>query len=420
MKSLNTHRLIDLLDGYLSRSTEVHQAFLENQITALKTITEISVKPVSQPNSSPSNPLAFSRGQLEEFSKGSIARCFGQEYAILDQRLTPRIPNGRLLLIDRVREISGKRGEIAPPASITTEVDVRPDAWYLRDNPYQGLPLSVLLEMALQPCGILSAYLGTSLVIPAENHLFRNLDGWIRMAAQPELREKTITNRAELTKSVASGGLYIQSYRFSLSLEGQTFLEGESSFGYFTRPVMNNQSGLDLGKRLPGLIRSAGFPAGFSQMKESDQSNRPLLDLTDHTWSDPTGGKFGLGVAIGQRDVDPDDWFFENHFYGDPVMPGSLGVESITRGLAALAGQASGNHPSNDLALEFPSNNPLVWKYRGQVLPTNKLTYFEAHIKQATSSGGQTHISADADFWVDDLRIYSIENLSMVLKEGVK
>jgi 3-hydroxymyristoyl/3-hydroxydecanoyl-(acyl carrier protein) dehydratase len=420
MKSPNTSRLIDLLDGYLSRSSEMHQAFLENQMTVLKTAAEFSGKSLSQPNSSRSIPVAFSRGQLEEFSKGSIARCFGPEYAILDQRPTPRIPNERLLLIDRVREISGKRMEIAPPAAITTEVDVHPDGWYLQDNPYQGLPLSVLLEMALQPCGILSAYLGTSLVIPAENHLFRNLDGWIHMAAQPELRGKTITNRAELTKSVASSGLYIQTYRFSLSTEGQTFLEGESSFGYFTRPVMNNQSGLDLGKKLPGLIRSTGFPTGFSQLHQSVQSNRPLLELTDQTWNDPTGGKYGLGVAVGQRNVDPGDWFFENHFYGDPVMPGSLGVESITRGLAALVGQVSGDHPSNDLALEFPANTPLVWKYRGQVLPTNKQTHFETHIKQVTSRDGQTRIIADADFWVDDLRIYSIENLSMVLKEGVK
>lgn len=420
MKTHNFPKLFDVLDGYLSRSTEMHQAFLENQMTALKTITGISGKSTSQTSSTPYNPPVFSRWQLEEFSKGSIARCFGPEYAILDQRPTPRIPNGQLLLIDRVREISGKRGEIAPPASIVTEVDSHPDAWYYQDNPYQGLPLSVLLEMALQPCGILSAYLGTSLIIPAENHVFRNLDGWIIQASLPELRGKTIINRAELIKSVASGGLYIQTYRFSLSTQGQTFLEGESSFGYFTVPVMNNQSGLDLGQRQPGMIRSASFPAGFSVMVPSAQSSKPILDLTDRTWIDPTGGKHGLGVVVGLRNVDPGDWFFENHFYGDPVMPGSLGVESIARGLAALAVQVSGNHPSNELALEFPANNPFVWKYRGQVLPTNKQTHFEAHIKQIDTRGGQTHISADADFWVDDLRIYSIENLSMVLKEGVK
>jgi 3-hydroxymyristoyl/3-hydroxydecanoyl-(acyl carrier protein) dehydratase len=420
IKSHNSSRLIDLLDGYLSRSSEMHQAFLENQMTALETITEFSRRSESGLSPSSSNPAIFSREQLEEFSNGTIARCFGPDYAILDQRPTPRIPNGRLLLIDRVIEISGKRMQIDPPASIVTELDVPPDAWYFPGNPYQGLPLSMLLEMALQPCGILSAYLGTSLVLPAENHLFRNLDGWITQASQLELLGKTITNRAELTKSVASGGLYIQTYRFSLSTDGQVFLEGESSFGYFTDPVMKNQSGLDLGKKQPGSIRTAGFPDGFTQVRDFDSTSRHLLDLTDQTWIHPTGGKYGLGLVTGLRAVDPDDWFFENHFYGDPVMPGSLGVESITRGLAVLTGQISGNHSSNELALDLSADQPLKWKYRGQVLPTNELTYFEAHIKQMTSNGGQIRILADADFWVDDLRIYTIENLSMVLKEGMK
>ena len=109
----------------------------------------------------------FTRRQLEEFASGSVAACFGPDYAILDQRKTPRIPNGRLLLIDRVLEISGQRRNPQPPAAITSQVDIPADAWYLRQEAgYPQIPLAVLMEMALQPCGILSAYLGTSLVIP--------------------------------------------------------------------------------------------------------------------------------------------------------------------------------------------------------------------------------------------------------------
>lgn len=419
-KTSNHIRLFDLLDGFLSRSSKMQQAFLENQAAAMETIVEITRKPAIRSAAVISRPSVFSRGQLEEFSRGSIARCFGPEYAILDQRPTPRIPNGRLLLIDRVKEISGKRMEINPPASIVTEVDVPLEAWYLQENPYQGLPLSILLEMALQPCGILSAYLGTSLVIPAENHLFRNLDGWITLSAQPELRGKSITNHVELTKSVASGGLYIQTYQFNLSCDEQIFLEGESSFGYFTPAVMSSQSGLDLGRKLPGLTRFLDFPAGFTEAGKAAQPSGCLLELSDKTWVNPTGGNYGLGVVVGQRKVNPGDWFFENHFYGDPVMPGSLGVESITRGLAEFAGLMNEYHTINDMTLEFSKEQPLRWKYRGQVLPANDQTHFEAHIREKISSSGKICIMADADFWVDDLRIYAIENLSMILKEGEK
>ena len=41
------------------------------------------------------------------------------------------------------------------------------------------------------------------------------------------------------------------------------------------------------------------------------------------------GGPRGLGYIRGSKDVDPDEWFFAAHFYQDPVMPGSLGLESF-------------------------------------------------------------------------------------------
>ena len=121
---------------------------------------------------------------------------------------------------------------------------------------YPQIPLAVLMEMALQPCGILSAYLGTSLVIPAENNLFRNLDGNLRFVDMPDLRGKTVTNTAQLTRAFSSGGLTIQAYNFALSADGQTFLSGESSFGYFTPATMEKQSGLDGQEKRAMLIEN--------------------------------------------------------------------------------------------------------------------------------------------------------------------
>ncbi len=35
--------------------------------------------------------------------------------------------------------------------------------------------------------------------------------------------------------------------------------------------------------------------------------------------------------------IDPAAWFLEAHFYQDPVMPGSLGVEAMHQAMAAFA-----------------------------------------------------------------------------------
>jgi 3-hydroxyacyl-[acyl-carrier protein] dehydratase/trans-2-decenoyl-[acyl-carrier protein] isomerase len=35
------------------------------------------------------------------------------------------------------------------------------------------------------------------------------------------------------------------------------------------------------------------------------------------------------GRIVGEKDVEPTDWFFHCHFRGDPVQPGCLGVDAI-------------------------------------------------------------------------------------------
>ena len=43
----------------------------------------------------------------------------------------------------------------------------------------------------------------------------------------------------------------------------------------------------------------------------------------------PDGGPHGLGLIQGSKAVRPEEWFFKAHFHQDPVMPGSLGLESL-------------------------------------------------------------------------------------------
>ncbi len=44
---------------------------------------------------------------------------------------------------------------------------------------------------------------------------------------------------------------------------------------------------------------------------------------------DFNAGLHGQGLVQGEKQVDPDEWFFHAHFYQDTVCPGSLGVESF-------------------------------------------------------------------------------------------
>jgi 3-hydroxyacyl-[acyl-carrier protein] dehydratase / trans-2-decenoyl-[acyl-carrier protein] isomerase len=55
----------------------------------------------------------------------------------------------------------------------------------------------------------------------------------------------------------------------------------------------------------------------------------PMLMMDRITEISVDGGEFGKGHVIGELDITPELWFFHCHFSGDPVMPGSLGLDAM-------------------------------------------------------------------------------------------
>ena len=420
----HVHNILAVLHETLSRSNQLQQSFLEHQTQVLQTITTHAGILANPTNPNSTKQLVITKTQLEEFGTGSIAKCFGPDFEILDQRKSPRIPNGDLLMIDRVLTISGERGKLNPPASIITEFNIPEDIWFISENKYPGVPLGILMEIALQPSGILSAYLGTSLMIPEDTNLFRNLDGMITFLSCPDLSGKTVTNHSRLLTSISGGGMLIQKFSFELSTDGSVFLSGESSFGYFTQEVMGNQSGIDSGEKKALGIGDPTNRDDHHQLDlntlfpQGDPSTKQHLDLIDNLQIMENSGRFSRGIIIGEKKLTGNEWFYDNHFFQDPVMPGSLGMEAIALGLWAFVKYFQLDKNFHDSIIDFSFSDPLIWKYRGQVIPANKKIEFEVHLKDKYISDSTINLSADAEFWVDGIRIYSIQNISMTLKKG--
>jgi 3-hydroxyacyl-[acyl-carrier protein] dehydratase/trans-2-decenoyl-[acyl-carrier protein] isomerase len=55
----------------------------------------------------------------------------------------------------------------------------------------------------------------------------------------------------------------------------------------------------------------------------------PMLMFDRITHIDATGGSFGKGCLTAEFDIHRDQWFFDCHFIGDPVMPGCLGLDAM-------------------------------------------------------------------------------------------
>lgn len=127
------------------------------------------------------------------------------------------------------------------------------------------------------------------------------------------------------------------------------------------------------------------------------------------------GGEHGLGLIAGWKDVDPEDWFFKAHFYQDPVIPGSLGLESLLELLKMVAIDRWGlslaaTYRFEPIALGVQHS----WRYRGQIVPSNKRVLVQAQIKR-WEEGDSPLLIADGYLSVDGLCIYEMSDFGIRL-----
>ena len=120
-----------------------------------------------------------------------------------------------------------------------------------------------------------------------------------------------------------------------------------------------------------------------------------------------TGGTYGKGEIIAELDINPDLWFFDCHFPGDPVMPGCLGLDAMWQLVGFYLGWMG--NPGRGRALG--SGNV---KFFGQILPTHKKVTYHINIKRIIARNLVLGI-ADGSVSVDGREIYTAEGLRVGL-----
>jgi len=223
----------------------------------------------------------------------------------------------------------------------------------------------------------------------------------------------TLTTQVTITKVARSGGMIIQSYDFELNDRQGPVYKGDTVFGFFPAEALANQVGVrDAQPWAPEAAavaqgRALDYPADapFPDAKLRMIDRIPL-------WL-PDGGPAGLGFLRGEMDVDPSAWFFQAHFYQDPVVPGSLGLESLLQLLKVAAAQRWGVTADNRFET-VALGRPQRWNYRGQVVPANRLVTVEACITAVDDE--QRLLTADGWLQVDGKIIYKMQDFTLRLR----
>jgi 3-hydroxyacyl-[acyl-carrier protein] dehydratase/trans-2-decenoyl-[acyl-carrier protein] isomerase len=126
-----------------------------------------------------------------------------------------------------------------------------------------------------------------------------------------------------------------------------------------------------------------------------------ILKITDD------GGEFNKGEILAELDINPDLWFFECHFPGDPVMPGCLGLDAMWQIVGFFLAWIG--NPGHGRALGVGEV-----KFTGQVLPTAKQVSYHINIKRVIARKLILGV-ADGVMIVDGREIYSAKDLRVGL-----
>ena len=115
-------------------------------------------------------------------------------------------------------------------------------------------------------------------------------------------------------------------------------------------------------------------------------------------------GEGARGRIVAERDVSPDDWFFQCHFAGDPVQPGCLGLDAVWQLIGFFCAWRGGLGVGRALGSGEVA-------FEGQIRPQNRLVRYEITIRRRSTfaDANATLAIADARVLVDAEPIYTIK-----------
>lgn len=347
-------------------------------------------------------PPLYDEASIRAFAVGNPSEAFGDLYTPFDRdRVIARLPGPPYQFLDRIVEVAGPPWEVRAGSVAVAEYDVPADAWYFDAARQDVMPFAVLLEVALQPCGWLAAYMGSALTSEIDLS-FRNLGGRATLHRYITRQSGTLTTRVSTTKVATAGGMLIQHFDFAVrDRHGRPVYDGTTYFGFFSKAALAEQIGL----RDFEPFRDPDPGERFAYPDGANLPDRPWRMVDEITSFVPDGGPARAGLIRGVKRVDPAEWFFAAHFYQDPVMPGSLGLEAFVQLLQVAASRNWGS------PARVAAGTSHEWVYRGQVVPADREVTIQAEITRMDRS--VKSLTADGHLAVDGRFIYRMTNFTV-------
>lgn len=160
-------------------------------------------------------------------------------------------------------------------------------------------------------------------------------------------------------------------------------------------------------EELLACARGELFGAGNAQLPAP-----PMLMFDRITAISEEGGKHNKGFIRAELDINPDMWFFQCHFLGDPVMPGCLGLDALWQLTGFFLGWLGESGKGRALSAGEV-------KFAGMVVPQTKKVEYGIDFKRVLRG---RLVLGIAEGWLkaDGEKIYTADNLRVGLFQDNK
>ena len=387
--------------------------------------------------------LRLNRAQLQVHSAGKISDIYGPLFARQDAyRRQVRMPDGLLLLADRVSGIDAEAGVLAK-GTLWSETDVRRDSWYLNDG---RMPAGVLIESG-QADLMLISYMGADFLNRGDR-IYRLLGCRLTFEADLPSPGDTLCYDIHVDGHAVQDDIRLFFFHYDCVVDGKPQIRvREGQAGFFTDAELADSAGVlwsaedaepcaDPRLDAPTIVCEREsftneqvrafangrawdcFGPAYDMCRTHTRSpriqNDRMLFLETVPAFNTRGGPWGRGYLRAETEIHSDDWYFDGHFRGDPCMPGTLMFEGCLQALSFYTAALGFTAERDGWRFQPVKGEEIDLRCRGQVTPTSERITYEVFVEEVIAGPVPT-VYADLLCTVDGLKAFHAKRVGLQL-----
>jgi|GEM_PF-125915 len=379
------------------------------------------------------NNCLWDLNEIIEMTAVSMSKYLGPRYEKIDQYKTrARLPLPPFLFVSRITKIDAEFGKFKP-SSIEFEFDVTRDCLFVASNRISHVVVSEASHVGI----FLLAYMGFD-ELSNGTLSYRIVDTKSKFYGYlPELGE-TFRGVLEIKSFLKQGPTTLCIFTYKCYVDETPILVIDAIGGFFTERDLASSKGIGTienskisdvisnVKRVPIKFRSyknsytkdeleifyngqleGSIYASHNGETKGIQIDKSIRQLDRIIYLSDSGGKYGIGEMIAEKDIDETYWAFDVHFLNDPVYPVSLIFEGVNQMFYFLIDMEIIAKRTDNIGPVL--NRTTKGIFRGQIKPSKSTITYKMSFKEFNKKE-RLDVIFDADVYCNNVHIVKIED----------